>query len=78
MARKMKKQTSAASTPPFVLFAELLIPWLVMGAAAAILSTTGLSLEAVFIISILCALAATFLMREFERFRRRRRMQRST
>ena len=73
MAQKIRKPTT---TPPLYLFIELLTPWLVMGLVAVLLSSSGLSLEIVFIASIVSAVAATFLMREFEKYRRRRQARR--
>lgn len=73
MAQKIRKPTA---TPPLYLFIELLTPWLVMGVVAVLLSSLGLSLEVVFIASIVSAVAATFLMREFEKYRRRRQARR--
>lgn len=69
MARKVRKRSP---TPPLFLFVELLIPWLVMGLVAALAAAAGLSVELIFVLSIGCAVGATFLMRLLENARRRR------
>ena len=73
MARKIRKN---APTHPLFLFIELVIPWLVMGLAAALLAAAGFGIEVIFIVSVICAIAATLLMREFEKSRRRRQARR--
>ncbi len=69
MAQKIRKRTT---TPPFLLFIELVVPWLVMGLAAVVGAAIGLSVELIFLLSIGCALGATVLMRRLEAARRRR------
>lgn len=75
MARKIRK---AAPIPPMFLFIELVIPWLVMGLVAVLLATAGFGVEVIFIVSIACAVVTTFLMREFEKSRKRRQMRRDS
>jgi len=75
MARKIRKDRPPP-IPPAYLFVELLIPWFVMGIAAVLSSFAGLSMGLIFIVSIGCAIAATFVMRELEKSRRRRLVNR--
>jgi len=74
MAKKIRKGSSSS---PMYLFIELLVPWLVMGLVAILLFTAGVGVELIFFISIICALGATVLMREFERIRRRSQAKRN-
>ncbi len=73
MARKLRKDQRV---PPIFLFIELVVPWLVMGLVAILMALARFNVEIIFIASIACAVAATFLMREFEKSRKRRRIQR--
>jgi len=52
-----------------VLFIEVLTPWLVMGAAATILVSVGMSGIPVFVISLGAALGTTVFIRYYEKRR---------
>jgi hypothetical protein len=52
-----------------VLFIQLLIPWLVMGSAAIILVSIGMSGIPVFVIALGAALGTTFLIRYYDKKR---------
>lgn len=67
MAKKLRKRP----TPMWLLFIELLTPWLVMGGVAVLASEAGLPDWAIAVLSISAAVGFTFLIREFENRRRR-------
>jgi hypothetical protein len=68
MAKKIKKAPPRRKSM-LVLFIELLIPWIVMGAAAIILVSAGMSGIPVFVIALGAALGTTFLIRHYDRKR---------
>jgi len=55
----------------WLLFIELLVPWLVMGGVAVLASGAGVSGLGIIVLSLSAAVGVTFLVREFERRRRR-------
>jgi uncharacterized membrane protein len=55
----------------WLLFIELLIPWLVMGGAAVLAAEAGLPDWAIIVLALSAAVGVTFLIREFEKRRRR-------
>jgi len=71
MAKKIRKTT----TPPMVLFIELLIPWIVMAAIGAACISAGLSDIASILIALAGALVMTFAIRKFEQNRLLRKLR---
>ena len=65
MAKKLKK----VRKNPLVLMIELLLPWVVMGALAVILTSIGTSRESTIAVSLACGLGTTGLIFVFERRR---------
>jgi len=64
MAKKLRKPRTSIS----VLFVILLMPWIVMGGVAAIASLVlGLPDYASILIALACALAVTFLVRDYDK-----------
>jgi len=55
----------------WLLFIELLVPWLVMGGVAVLASEAGVSDLGIIVLSLSAAVGVTFLVREFEKRRRR-------
>ena len=68
MAKKIRKAPPQRKSM-LVLFIELLIPWLVMGTAAIILVSVGMSGIPAFVIALGAALGATVFIRYYEKKR---------
>jgi NADPH:quinone reductase-like Zn-dependent oxidoreductase len=68
MAKKIRKVPPQRKSM-LVLFIELLIPWLVMGGAAVILVSAGMSGIPVFVIALGAALGATVFIRYYDKKR---------
>ena len=68
MAKKIRKAPPRRKSM-LVLFIELLIPWLVMGGAAVILASVGVSRILVFVIALGAALGTTVFIRYYEKKR---------
>jgi hypothetical protein len=66
MAKKLKK----VRKNPFVLMIELLLPWVVMGILAVILTSIGTSRESTIFYALAGGLATTGLIFAFQRRRR--------
>ena len=67
MAKKLKK----FRTSPMRLFIEILIPWVVMAIVAVGMYELDIRNNVVILAALAVALATTFLIREYERRRRR-------
>jgi uncharacterized membrane protein len=70
MAKKLKK----VRKNPFVLMIELLLPWVVMGALAVILTSIGTSRESAIALALAGGLGTTVLIFVLERRRRATRV----
>jgi uncharacterized membrane-anchored protein len=68
MAKKIRKAPPQRKSM-LVLFVELLIPWLVMGASAVILASLGMSGIPLFVIALGAALGTTVFIRYYDRKR---------
>jgi len=71
MAKKLKK----VRKNPFVLIIELLLPWVVMGALAVILTSIGTSRESAIVFALACGLGTTVLIFVLEKRRRATRVR---
>ena len=71
MAKKLKK----VRKNPFVLIIELLLPWVVMGALAVILTSIGTSRESAIALALAGGLGTTVLIFVLERRRRATRIR---
>lgn len=70
MAKKLRKPKTSLR----LLFVELLIPWIIMAFAAAIMSLVfGLPDYVSILTALACALAATYLIQDYERKKRKAR-----
>jgi len=66
MAKKLKK----VRKNPLVLMIELLLPWVVMGALAVLLTSVGTSRDSTILLALAGGLATTGLIFVFQRRRR--------
>lgn len=71
MAKKLKK----VRKNPLVLMIELLLPWVVMGALAVFLTSTGTSRESAIVFALAGGLGTTGLIFVLERRRRATRVR---
>ena len=71
MAKKLKK----VRKNPLVLMIELLLPWIVMGALAVILTSLGASRENAIVLALASGLGTTGLIFVLERRRRATRIR---
>jgi len=71
MAKKLKKVRKS----PLVLMIELLLPWVVMGALAVVLTSIGTSRESVIVLALVGGLGTTGLIFVLERRRRATRIR---
>jgi hypothetical protein len=69
MARKLRKTVRS----PKVLMLEMLIPWIVMGVSALVLSAAGQPELVIYSVSLLAALGITGLISVYEHKKRGRR-----